>query len=354
MGEQRQGPRIDQYFLRSSQSNQSNEAQRRDANQSSQSISTPVTEEDNTSTEMPVDELTQPQRPLKEEKIKGHRPSVKWPKAVEKREWETVNNDLTKILEQQVGTAEKKLERMGHIIYHYGEERFGVNKRRSGKTPPAPAKSRRQQEIEILVRERRQLRKQWKKASDAEREGLMLLQADIKYRLATLRRAENLRKLRRKKEHSRTRFYKNPFKFVKDLFAKEKCGILKTPKPELEEHLEKVHQDTKRHEQIIIPHDIPPIQPPEFNLDTDPPKWKEVENVVRRARAASAPGPNGVPYKLYKNAPDVLRFLWRLMRIVWKKEIIPKAWRRAGGVLIPKEKDATDISQFRSISLLNV
>ena len=354
LGEQRQGPRIDQYFLRSSQSNQSNEAQRRDANQSSQSISTPVTEEDNTSTEMPVDELTQPQRPLKEEKIKGHRPSVKWPKAVEKREWETFNNDLTKILEQQVRTAEKKLERMGHIIYHYGEERFGVNKRRSGKTPPAPAKSRRQQKIEILVRERRQLRKQWKKASDAEREGLMLLQADIKYRLATLRRAENLRKLRRKKEHSRTRFYKNPFKFVKDLFAKEKCGILKTPKPELEEHLEKVHQDKKRHEQIIIPHDIPPIQPPEFNLDTDPPKWKEVENVVRRARAASAPGPNGVPYKLYKNAPDVLRFLWRLMRIVWKKEIIPKAWRRAGGVLIPKEKDATDISQFRSISLLNV
>lgn len=272
MGEQRQGPRIDQYFLRSSQSNQSNEAQRRDANQSSQSISTPVTEEDNTSTEMPVDELTQPQRPLKQEKIKGHRPSVKWPKAVEKREWETINNDLTKILEQQVGTAEKKLERMGDMIYHYGEERFGVNERRSGKTPPAPAKSRRQQEIEILVRERRQLRKQWKKASDAEREGLMLLQADIKCRLATLRRAENLRKLRRKKEHSRTQFYKNPFKFVKDLFAKEKCGILKTPKPELEEHLEKVHQDMKRHEQIIIPHDIPPIQPPEFNLDTDPPK----------------------------------------------------------------------------------
>ena len=116
---------------------------------------------------------------------------MKWPKAVEKREWETINNDLTKILEQQVGTAEKKLERMGDIIYHYGEERFGVNERRSGKTPPAPAKSRRQQEIEILVRERRQLRKQWKKASDAEREGLMLLQADIKCRLATLRRAEN-------------------------------------------------------------------------------------------------------------------------------------------------------------------
>lgn len=39
---------------------------------------------------------------------------------------------------------------------------------------------------------------------------------------------------------------------------------------------------------------------------------------------------------------------------MWQKGIIPKAWRRAGGVLIPKEKDATDISQFRPICLLNV
>ena len=279
---------------------------------------------------------------------------MKWPKAVEKREWETVNNDLTKILEQQVGTAEKKLENIGDIIYHYGEERFGVNIRKTANAIQPPTKSRRQQEIDRLVRERRNLRKQWKKASDPEREGLMLLQGDIKLRLATLRRAENLRKLRKKKEHTRTRFYKNPFKFVKDLFAKDKSGFLKTSKQELEEHLETVYQDTKRYEQLVIPHDIPPIQPPEFSIETGPPKWKEVENTVRRARSASAPGPNGVPYKLYKNAPDVLRYLWRLMRIVWQKGIIPKAWRRAGGVLIPKEKDAADISQFRPISLLNV
>jgi len=207
---------------------------------------------------------------------------VKWPKAVRKREWEIINNDLTEILEQQVGTVEKKLERMGDIIYHYGEERFGVKTKRIDKAIPAPVKSRRQQEIEMLVRERRQLRKKWKKASEEEREELMLLQGDIKCRLATLRRAENLRKLRKKKEHTRTRFYKNPFKFVKDLFTKEKSGSLKIPKHELEEHLEKVNHDPKRHEQIIIPHDIPPIQPPEFNLETGPPKWKEVESTVQR------------------------------------------------------------------------
>lgn len=105
-----------------------------------------------------------------------------------------------------------------------------------------------------------------------EREGTSLLQANIKSRLATLRRAENLRKLCRKKEHTRTRFYKDPFKFIKDLFTKEKSGTLKISKQELGEHLEKVQNDTKRHEQIVIQHDIPPTQPPEISLDTGPSK----------------------------------------------------------------------------------
>lgn len=124
---------------------------------------------------------------------------------------------------------------------------------------------------------------------------------------------------------------------IKDVFAKEKSAILKTPK---KEHLEKVQWDKKRHEQQVIPHDIPPIQPPEFNLETGPPKWKEVHNMVWRARSASALGLNGLTYKLYKNVPAVLRYFWRLMRM----------WRRAGGVLI----HATDISQFQPICLLEV
>lgn len=63
---------------------------------------------------------------------------------------------------------------------------------------------------------------------------------------------------------------------------------------------------------------------------------------------------DGVPYNVYKNAPDILRFLWRITRTVWKKRTIPKAWCRAGGVLIPKKKDTVNISQFCPISLLNV
>jgi len=43
-------------------------------------------------------------------------------------------------------------------------------------------------------------------------------------------------------------------------------------------------------------------------MDDRPPRWKEVEEVVRRAKALLAPGPDGVPYRVYKSAPDILSF----------------------------------------------
>lgn len=72
---------------------------------------------------------------------------------------------------------------------------------------------------------------------------------------------------------------------------------------------------------------------------------------MKKAWTASAPGSNGVPYRLYKNSPNIVCFQWRQMRM---KQTIPKAWRRAGGVVIPKEKDASNIDQFWQINLLNV
>lgn len=90
----------------------------------------------------------------------------------------------------------------------------------------------------------------------------------------------------------------------------------------------------------------------EFNIM--PPKLSEVKQVVRKARSSSAPGLNGVLYKLYKNCPKVLELLWYLMRTAWKKQIIPSEWQRAVAVFIPKEENSKDISQFRNIALLNV
>ena len=86
------------------------------------------------------------------------------------------------------------------------------------------------------------MKKQWRKAPDEEKEGINLLHAEITSRLSTLRRVENLRRLHKRKEHARSSFFKDPFKFVKSLFSKEKSGKLKTSRKDLEAHLKSTPQ----------------------------------------------------------------------------------------------------------------
>lgn len=81
------------------------------------------------------------------------------------------------------------MEKMGDLIYSYGAKRFRT-KEMSKKhvTLPLP-KSRRQQQIKRPVRERRDLRKQWKRSLLEKRAGINLLQADLKGCLGRLGRA---------------------------------------------------------------------------------------------------------------------------------------------------------------------
>lgn len=181
----------------------------------------------------------------------------------------------------------KKLERMGAIIYSHGPKRVGVKGRsqREQKGPLIQSKSRRQQEIDRLVKERRQLRKQWRKTTETERVGLDELQAEIKQRLTKLRRAEHLRWKRKRKGRTRTDFYSKPHSFVKSLFDNEKSGSLKVPIKDLEEHLRKSYSDDRRHESVTIPNDMPPIHAPEYQMNTRPSTWSEVEKISISSRA---------------------------------------------------------------------
>ena len=339
--------RIDQYFLRS-RSNQSDEVQQQVENHRLTDINSTAT----VVQEELRSEDAEANMPAKERNME-HRAKIRWPRANNGKEWETVNRDLSVSLSRLRGNAVDKLEKMGEIIYSYGAERFGVHESKRDQRVEV-SKSRRQREIERLVKERRQLRKLWRKSTELEREGINVLQEELRGRLAVLRRAEHLRKKRRKKERTRTAFYRDPFKFLKGLFSQEKGGQLRASRLEVEDYLRNTYSDLEKSRTVGPPPDMPPIGEIDHQMDIRPPRWKEIEGVVRRAKASSAPGPNGVPYRVYKSAPDILRFLWRQLRIVWEKQTIPRAWRRAGGVLIPKEKDSSELCQFRMISLLNV
>ena len=160
----------------------------------------------------------------------GKRPEILWPKSCQKKERATINSDHVWLLKRSERRCAKDDRKDWGIICTYSAERFRTSSKnsRTPKQPQAQPRSRRQQQIDRLVKERRSLRKQWKRASHIERKDLEALQCDLKQCLATLQRAVSLRK-QQKKEQTRTAFCRDPCNFDKNLFGKEKSGTCTYP-----------------------------------------------------------------------------------------------------------------------------
>ena len=52
--------------------------------------------------------------------------------------------------------------------------------------------------------------------------------------------------------------------------------------------------------------------------------------------------------------PKLLRTLWKILHVIWRRGAVADQWRQVEGVWIPKEENSTKLEQFRSISLLSV
>ncbi len=190
------------------------------------------------------------------------------------------------------------------------------------------------------MKRRRKLRKQWMKASKEEKGGpeAAVGGGEEEPSLPSEGRAYP----QTQKERERSNFFKNPFKHARQLLEDKRNGKLDITQSQLESFIREQYSDPAKSTPLGSPGYVPRLAPPSFLFNADLPKLSEVAEVVRKARAASAPG------------PGVQRYLWNLLRVAWKNQVIPSEWRRAVTVFIPKETNSTTISQFRSIALLNV
>ncbi|KAK7930262.1 hypothetical protein WMY93_006657 [Mugilogobius chulae] len=116
---------------------------------------------------------------------------------------------------------------------------------------------KKEKEIETLLLERRQLHKRWRKATTEEKAGLKVLWNEVKQRLAKLRRADRIRRRRKRKEKERKDFFRNPYKFARQLLDEKRSGSLNISKEELEQHMKAVHSDKKRWTSLGSPGYIP-------------------------------------------------------------------------------------------------
>ncbi|GFR89638.1 reverse transcriptase [Elysia marginata] len=279
--------------------------------------------------------------------INVKRQKINFPAATAVEQWEDLDSKIVLKLDSLIGdsTLEHKLATFDDIVYQTSLETFGAKQYQS-KGPPK--RSRRQCEMDKLRKQKRNLKKQMKAANSEEKKGLQEIWQHLKARHSALSRAESARKKRSQKRKNQERFLRDPFQFARQLFQQPKSGTLAVSREDLEAHLKETYSYTNR--ELPLEETAGLIWPaaPGTKFNNKPPNLQEL--VVNKARAKSAPGPNGVPYLLYKRCPNVLKRLHKILRSAWNNIKVSKEWMTAEGVYIPKEqirKKLTSFVQYR-------
>ena len=73
----------------------------------------------------------------------------------------------------------------------------------------------------------------------------------------------------------------------------------------------------------------------------------------RKCRNSSSPGPNGIPYLVWKRCSSLAQMLYTIVCRVWSSGKITSSWQQAIITLIPKSGVLNDPSQFWPIALSN-
>ena len=242
------------------------------------------------------------------------------------------------------------------VVYEEGVRWFGVIEGLEAGAQRQVHPNRRQVKIDSLIVERRELRKKVRKAtSDIEREGYQALLKVLADKLMKLRRAEARKKKQRERRKTRGLFKKDPFRIVKSILCPNPVGELKCTKEELDSHLERTYGDSERSKPLGVLDGLPECAvDPTVLFNIKDISKKEHDDVIKKARAKSAPGNNGLPYLVYKRCPETSKNLWVLNRLAFKIADYPENCRFFEGVYIPKSDGDFGPATGRPISLGNV
>ena len=211
----------------------------------------------------------------------------------------------------------------------------------------------RAEKIKKIRGEFKSLKNQHATAGPEVRPAIEELTGLLRAKLKAIRRAEWLRRRGKKRSRKRTNFIANPFGFTRKLLGDKRSGMLESPVEEINAHLSNTFSDPSRDVELVNINSLISPEPPSVEFNDKPPTWKEIKEVVKADRTSVDAGPNGVPYKVYKRCPDILKLLWKVLQTIWRRGRVADQWRQAEGVWIPKEEKSKEIDQFRIVSLLN-
>ena len=278
---------------------------------------------------------------------------IKLPRMSDLEKW----NTLEKTVHAQLpayGSTEKKIRLMEMIIYEEAANLFGkISKRSKDDRKP----SRRLKQIKDVRNQIKDLARTMKVCSEEDKyTALVELMEELKKKRRILRAAEHSRKKRWHRKQVQRRFFQDPFKAAKEVLSPKVKSEPKVPKSVLNKYIQKVRQDPERTIPLGELEGLPDIDANMASFNSDKFKTSDLYQVVKKKRNASQPGPNQIPYKVYKKCPKLRNYLFRIMLKAAKDKLIPLNWRVSDGIMIPKVQipRQSNLADYRQIALGNV
>ena len=186
--------------------------------------------------------------------------------------------------------------------------------------------------LEKLRNQKKQCRKELKRLKN---EGLEHLQyykylmrqwRDLMKKHNKLRLAVSKGEKAKAQKRTEKLFRKDPHKFAQNVFRKKVARAPTFSKAVAQEFYTRTYHDADReHMYEAMPEMVRP-QVPVSPFNTEAPTFKEVQEIVHHKRNAAAPGPNGIPYTVYKKCPSILKKLHEIFLRIWKDGDIPDNW----------------------------
>ena len=279
---------------------------------------------------------------------------IRWPKMNDSQNWSKLDESVSgQLADMWAENVPGKIRCLESLLYDEAKSMFGTNT--SEKTKFVP---RRQKEILMWRKRLNDLYRAWKSSNDEEeRAGVDLLVDECKEKIRTLKRLEFSRKRRWRRRNARSKFFQNPFEAARNVLKPKVCCQPDVSKSDLNTFVINSCSDPQR--------DVPLADLPELGdfgqhnlspFDNSPFSFRAYELILKRKRNGSKPGPNKIPYKVYKKCPKLSSLIFGIMQGVRKSGQIPLRWRIAEGFFLPKvdKPDVRNLADFRTISLMNV
>ena len=277
---------------------------------------------------------------------------IKWPLMKDTKRWDGFQSKVSTQLPVNMSWTDR-LNLLQNVIYDEAVMMFGCV------DPGARLgwkKSRREAQLARIRVNIRALVRRLKVAPQTEKYGIEVALEEEKSRRNRVRKAENGRKRRAERRKLRKSFYQNPFKASKEMVSPRVPTQLKVSKETLDEYVRGVASDPDREVELSELPGLPDIPALTFQLNTRPFTLPQLEATLKRKKSTSRPGPNQIPYKVYKKCPRLKEYLFDILNSALRKKDVPICWRLSDGIMIPKvdTPQPSEVGDFRQIALLNV